>query len=157
AFKRGMLRYYADWHFKHPTGDDFLRIMERASGMELDWYYAGWIKTLHTIDYAVENVQFDGASASKIILKNAGSLPMPVEVLVEFNDGSKELHYVPLDVQYASKVFPQGSAIVHNPWSFSRETYEIRLDKPVTGIRSVTIDPDGWTADMNRENNRKTF
>lgn len=157
AFQRGMLRYHADWHFKHPTGDDFLRIMERASGMELDWYYAGWIKTLHSIDYAVENVQFDGASASKITLKNAGSLPMPAEVLVEFNDGSKERHYIPLDLQYASKVFPQGSAIIHAPWSFSRESYEIRLEKPVTSIKSVTIDPEGRTADMNRKNNRKVF
>lgn len=157
AFKRGMLRYYADWHFKHPTGDDFIRIMERASGMELDWYYTGWIKTLHTIDYGVETPLPDGSTASKIILKNYGSLPMPVEVTVEFADGTSERHYIPLDVQYASKVFPQGSAIVHDPWSFSRDTYEIRLEKPVTGIRSITIDPDGWTADMNRENNRKAF
>jgi hypothetical protein len=159
AFKYGMLRYYADWHFKHPTGDDFIRTMERASGMELDWFYAGWIKTLHTIDYGTETPLPDGGSASKIILKNHGSLPMPVEVLIEFKDGSSERHYIPLDLQYGSK-FPAGttnSVIAHDPWSFSVDTYEIRLEKPVTSIKSVTLDPDEWTADMNRKNNRWEF
>ncbi|MBV6441397.1 MAG: M1 family peptidase [Haliscomenobacteraceae bacterium CHB4] len=157
AFKRGMLRYHADWHFKHPTGDDFIRTMERASAMELDWFYAGWIKTLRHTDYAVENAIPDGTSASKIILKNNGGLPMPVEVLVTFNDGSPEWHYIPLDLQYGTKHFAQGGVVVHEPWSFSVDTYEIRLEKPVTSIRSITIDPDGWTADMKRENNRKEF
>ncbi len=159
AFKRGMLRYHADWHFKHPTGDDFVRTMERASNMELDWYYAGWIKTLQTIDYGVEMPLPDGGSASKIILKNKGSLPMPVEVSIEFKDGSSERHYIPLDLQYGLKTFPAGTTNVtnHEPWSFSVDIYEIRLEKPVTSIKSVTIDPDGWTADVNRKDNRWEF
>jgi len=157
AFQKGMLRYYTDWHFKHPVGDDFIRAIERASGMELDWFYSGWIKTLKTIDYAVENVQFDGASASKIVLKNAGSLPMPVEFLIEYNDGTSERHYIPLDLQYGSKPFPAGEVVAHEPWGFSMDTYEIRLEKPVTGIKAVTIDPDGRTADMKPENNRKAL
>lgn len=157
AFRNGMLRYHADWHFKHPTGDDFIRTMERASGMELDWYYAGWIKSLKTIDYGVETPLPDGSSASKIILKNHGSLPMPAEVLVTFKDGTSELHYIPLDLQYGSKFLAEKTAIVHAPWSFSVDTYEIRLEKPVTSIQSISIDPDGWTADMNRGNNKWAF
>jgi len=159
AFKRGMLRYHTDWHFKHPTGDDFVRTMERASGMELDWFYAGWIKTLHTIDYGTETPLPDGGSASKVVLKNHGTLPVPVEVLIEFKDGASERHYIPLDLQYGSR-FPAGmtsSVITHDPWSFSVDTYEIRLEKPVTSIKSVAIDPDEWTADTNRKNNRWEF
>lgn len=158
AFKRGMLRYHAEWQFKHPTGDDFIRSMERTSGMELDWYYAGWIKTLHSIDYGTETPLPDGSSASKVILRNHGTLPMPVEVLIEFKDGSSELHYIPLDLQYGAKKFLAGTTVVtREPWSFSVDTYEIRLEKPVTGIKSITIDPDNWTADMNRGNNKWAF
>ena len=159
AFKRGMLRYHADWHFKHPTGDDFIRTMERASGMELDWYYAGWIKSLKSVDYGVETPLPDGSSASKIILKNHGSLPMPAEVLVEFKDGTAERHYIPLDLQYGAKFTTEtaNSVVTHAPWSFSVDTYEIRLEKSVTSIKSITIDPDEWTADMNRGNNKKEY
>lgn len=155
AFQKGMLRYYTDWHFKHPGGDDFIRAIERTSGMELDWFYSGWIKTLKTIDYAVENVRFDGAGATKIVLKNAGSLPMPVELLIEYNDGTSERHYIPLDLQYSDKLFPAGNVVAHEPWIFSMDTYEFRLEKPVTNIKAVTVDPDGRTADMKPENNRK--
>ena len=155
AFRRGMLRYYADWHFKHPTGDDFLRTMERASGMELDWYHAGWIKTRRKIDYAVDKIAFDGATSTTIVLKNEGELAMPVELLVEFNDGSTERHYIPLDVQYGSKTFPGNTVVTHDPWSFSSARYEIRLDKPVTSVKSVTVDPENRLADSERKNNRK--
>lgn len=156
AFKRAMLRYHADWHFKHPRGEDFMRAVERASGMELDWYYAGWIKTLKTIDYGVENVLPDGSTASTISLKNYGSLPIPVEVLVEFTDGSAERHYIPLDLQYGSKVFPaESKTVMHEPWSFSVDRYEIRIDKSITDIKAVTIDPAEWTADVDRKNNKK--
>ncbi|MCW5920906.1 MAG: M1 family metallopeptidase [Saprospiraceae bacterium] len=158
TFRNGMLRYHADWHFKHPSGTDFMRTMERASGMELDWYYAGWIKAVRTIDYGVETPVADGPSSCKLILKNHGSLPMPVEVLVTYRDGNSERHYVPLDLQYGTKNFPENSGVIkHPPWSFSVDTYEIRLEKPATSIKSVSIDPDEWTADTNRANNRKDF
>jgi len=38
AFRRGMLRFHREWKMKHPTPNDFLRIMEDESGMILDWY-----------------------------------------------------------------------------------------------------------------------
>lgn len=155
AFKQGMLRYFGDWHFNHPTGDDFIRAMERASGMELDWFYAGWVKTTKSIDYGVEKVAADGASATIITLKNYGDLAMPAEVLVTFSDGATERHYIPLDLQLGSKKFSDAAVVSHDPWSFAADTYEIRLDKPRSNIQSVVIDPDRWTVDVNEENNRK--
>jgi hypothetical protein len=113
---------------------------------------------LKTIDYGVETPAAEGATASKIILKNHGSLQMPVEVLVKFRDGTSERHYIPLDLQYGTKRFPEGSIVItHPPWNFSVDTYEIRLEKPATSIQSVSIDPDEWTADTNRSNNRRDF
>ena len=38
AFRKGMLRYYNTWKFKHPNANDFIRVMEKQSGLELDWY-----------------------------------------------------------------------------------------------------------------------
>ena len=158
AFRKGLLRYFADWHFKHPNGANLLRTMERVSGMELDWYYAGWIKTTKNIDYSVESVTADGASATKIVLKNNSSMPMPAEVLIDFRDGTSERHYIPLDVQYGARKFPEGTNVkTHEPWSFARDVYEFNLDKPLSSLKAVTIDPGEWTADTKRDNNRKAF
>ena len=33
-----MLDYYRLWRFKHPKPDDFIRVAENASGMQLQWY-----------------------------------------------------------------------------------------------------------------------
>ncbi|MCB9354932.1 MAG: M1 family metallopeptidase [Lewinellaceae bacterium] len=157
-FQRGMLRYYDSWHFKHPRGGDFLRCMERSADMELDWFYDLWVKTTKTVDYGIEQVAADGASATNITLKNFGEVPMPAEVLVQFRDGSSERHYVPLDLQYGAKQFAaETPAISHDPWSFSVQTYVLHLNRAMSDIKSVEIDPGGWTADKDRKNNRKDF
>ncbi|HFC00357.1 MAG TPA: M1 family peptidase, partial [Phaeodactylibacter sp.] len=36
AFDKGMLEYYNTWKFKHPNSNDFIRVMEKVSGLELD-------------------------------------------------------------------------------------------------------------------------
>jgi aminopeptidase N len=38
AFDAGMLKFYDTWKFKHPNVNDFIRVMEKESGLELDWY-----------------------------------------------------------------------------------------------------------------------
>ena len=52
AFDKGMLEYYDTWKFKHPNDNDFVRVMEKVSGLELDWYREYWVNTTHTVDYA---------------------------------------------------------------------------------------------------------
>ena len=50
---KGMLSYFNTCRFKHPTPVDFERVMERESGVELDWYFDEWINTTRTLDYSV--------------------------------------------------------------------------------------------------------
>jgi aminopeptidase N len=47
---KGMRIYYDTWKFKHPNPNDFKRIMEKQSGLELDWYLEHWVGTVNTID-----------------------------------------------------------------------------------------------------------
>ena len=47
-------RYYNEWKFRHPDENDFIRVMEKVSGLELDWYLDYWIGTTHQIDYSLE-------------------------------------------------------------------------------------------------------
>lgn len=154
AFTAAMLKYHAHWHFKHPSPDDFLREMERAAGMELDWFQSYWLNTVKTLDYAVANVAAKGSTATTISLKRPGEIAVPVEILLKFQDGSTERHYIPVDYQYGSKKFPaEWKVVSHPPWGFAVDTYEITLARPLTELQSVTIDPEEMTADANRADN----
>jgi hypothetical protein len=58
-----LLAYYNTWRFKHPNPNDFIRVAEKVSGMELDWYKEYWIYTTKTIDYAVGDVKHERQQA----------------------------------------------------------------------------------------------
>lgn len=54
AFKQ----YAQTWKFKHPTPADFFRIMEDASGTDLDWFWRGWFFSTDHVDIALEDVKW---------------------------------------------------------------------------------------------------
>lgn len=53
AFKQ----YAQQWKFKHPTPDDFFRIMEDASAVDLDWFWRGWFYSTDYVDISIEGVK----------------------------------------------------------------------------------------------------
>ncbi|MGH2564253.1 MAG: M1 family metallopeptidase, partial [Ginsengibacter sp.] len=55
-FDKILLDYYWKWRFKHPNGSDFIRIAERVSGLQLDWYQQYWINSTKTIDYGIDSL-----------------------------------------------------------------------------------------------------
>jgi len=54
AFKQ----YAQTWKFKHPTPADFFRIMEDASGTDLDWFWRGWFFSTDHCDIALNDVKW---------------------------------------------------------------------------------------------------
>lgn len=155
AFDAALLRYMTEWHFKHPTGDDFLRTLERSSGLELDWLRHYWLNTNKSVDYAVGDLIPDGSSATFISLHRVGEVPLPVEVLVRYTDGQTEQHYIPLDYMLGVRKGLDAKVLQHEAWSFASTDYRIRVQHPRTDIQAVVIDPDEQTADVNRGDNRK--
>ena len=53
AFKE----YANRWKFKRPTPADFFRSMEDASGVDLDWFWAGWFYTTKHVDIGINGVR----------------------------------------------------------------------------------------------------
>ncbi len=53
AFKQ----YAQTWMFKHPTPDDFFRIMEDASAVDLDWFWRAWFFGTDHVDIAIVSVK----------------------------------------------------------------------------------------------------
>src|SRR5262249_8650778 len=52
-FDAAFRRYIDLWAFKSPRPADFFRVMEDAAGMDLAWFWRGWITETGTLDQAV--------------------------------------------------------------------------------------------------------
>ena len=55
-----LLEYYNQWRFKHPNANDFIKVAQDVSGLQLDWYKMYWINTTKTIDYGIDDVSSGG-------------------------------------------------------------------------------------------------
>ncbi len=152
---RILLEYYRQWRFKHPNANDFIRVSEQVSGIQLDWYKQYWVNTTRTIDYAIDSLWQEG-NATNVRLRNIGLMPMPVDVKVTYRDGSSEWHYIPMSLMYGEKPAEagQGNRKVYEPWRWTHPTYQITTKRPLTEISSVEIDPSARMADINRKDNR---
>lgn len=151
---RTMNRYFEEWKFKHPDGRDFLRIAEKESDMILDWYYQYFIETTKTIDYGITSV-IAGEEQTRITLERHNLMPMPIDLLVTYNDGSQELFYIPLRIM--RNVKPQGktdiSRTIEEDWPWVNPTYTLTIDNAGSDIERIEIDPSERMADIDRSNN----
>jgi hypothetical protein len=135
--------------------NDFIRVAEKTSGLALQWYKEYWVNSTKTIDYAVGDIGLNGSNTS-ITIKRIGKMPMPVEVLLTFKDGSKELHYIPLDLMFGQK--PDESAgvtrTVHKEWHWTHPEYQVETTRSIKDLKSIEIDPTQRMADLNKSNNK---
>ena len=153
ALHKILLEYYTQWRFKHPNPNDFIRVAEKVSGMQLQWYKNYFINTTKTIDYGIDSL-WEENGVSKIRLKRVGEMPMPVDLQLTFKDGSKELHYIPLSLMFSEKTSENKIArIVHEEWKWTNPTYIVECKRRLTEIQQIEIDPTNRMADIERKNN----
>jgi hypothetical protein len=150
-----LLEYYRLWRFKHPNANDFLRVAEKVSGMKLDWYQEYWVNTTKTIDYGVDSLWEENGKA-KIRLKMTGAMPMPIDVLVQYKDGSKEMAYIPQYLMFGEKPVEDAAIprTVFEPWKWTHPLYTFELNHRLTDIKVVEIDPSQRMADVERKDNK---
>ncbi|MGH7468851.1 MAG: M1 family aminopeptidase, partial [Longimicrobiales bacterium] len=126
--------YTRAWAFKHPTPADFFRIMRDASGVEIDWFWRGWIYTTARLDQAVDSIAAREGGGVNVFLSNRAQMVMPAELRLTFDDGSSETVRLPVDM-----------------WNLGQ-----RFTYRVPGTRRVTravLDPRGVYPDSARANN----
>ena len=151
---RILLEYYKQWRFKHPNAEDFIRVAEQVSGMQLDWYKEYWVSTTKTINYSIDSL-WEENGVSKIRLRRLGQMPMPIDLQLNFKDGSNEMHYVPLNLMFGEKANEnsQQKREVHIEWKWTHPTYIVEFKRRLTDLKSVEIDPSKRMADVERKNN----
>jgi aminopeptidase N len=133
AFKQ----YAKRWAYKHPTPYDFFRSMEDGSGEDLGWFWKGWFYENYKLDQSVKEVQYVEQNPTKgaiITIENLDQWAMPAVVELEEAGGKKTRVQLPVEVWQRS-----------GTWTFKSTTK--------TPLKSVTIDPDSQTPDINPRNN----
>ena len=149
-----LLNYYNTWKFKHPNANDFFRVAEKTSGIQLQWLKEYWVNSTKTIDYGLNDIQA-GNNTAIISIQRLGKLPMPIEVLITYKDGTNELHYMPLDLMLGAKGAESSvNRIVHKDWQWVAPTYTFETSKPLSALKSIEIDPSYRMPDLNRSNNK---
>jgi hypothetical protein len=129
ARDKALLAYFEDWKFKHPNPNDLIRSFEKVSGLELDWYNEYFVYTTKQIDYGVKEVAGEG-NKTKITLERVNLMPMPMDVVVTYKDGTKEVHYMALRMMRGEKpAETKDKRIVHPDWAWVSPTYEFSLNR----------------------------
>ena len=142
-------RYYDEFKFRHPTPNDFKRVAEKVSDIELEWYLNDWTRTTNKIDYEISS--YDKTS-KRVLLKRKENMPMPLEILATFKDGSKQLYYIPSDLMFGSKKFNK-DVVVLDSWKWVNSEYSFFISEPEKILVSLEIDPSKRLADINQNDN----
>jgi hypothetical protein len=144
-----MKRYWNQWQFKHPKPEDFIRIMERESDLELDWYLSYYVDQVKSIDYAVSLTRSD-AKGAEILLERKGLFPMPVDLRITYASGRIEMLNIPLVSMYGAKRIEGYDA--QAPWGWTHPEYVLK-HTATEPIISIEVDPSQRLLDIDRSNN----
>lgn len=153
AFNRSMLRYFDEWKFKHPTPNDFIRVFEKETGMELDWFLQQYIYSMNIIDYGIASVE-KSKKNTVIELKRTGAFPMPIDLVVTLKSGEKLYYTIPLDIMRAAKEKDGNTTYkVLDRWAWVNPVYKLELELNFSDIIRVDIDPSNRMLDMRTADN----
>lgn len=131
--------YYTEWRFRHPTTRDFIEVVERVAGRDMDWFFDPFVYGSAVVDYAVDTIEntppesSDGTYQSVASLLRKGDGVFPQQVLVRFADGAAETV----------------------AWDGREDTHTLTFERAAP-IAEVFIDPafEVWL-DVDRLNNRR--
>jgi hypothetical protein len=154
-FRAGLLDYFNAFKFRHPDDYDFIRMMEKRSGLELDWYNEYFVNSTKTIDYGIAMVK-GVLKNTEVVIERKGQMPMPIEVEVEYKDGKFETFVMALDIMRGEKPADGYNSkwTIMSDWRWVDVTYTLNIQRPASEIKSIEIDPTELLADINRKNNR---
>jgi hypothetical protein len=154
ALDATLLAYYRQWAFRHPTPVDFVRVAEKQSGMQLMWYKNYFTETIKTIDYGIDSIWGTG-STSYVRIKRIGEMPMPLDVEVALKKAPAQMHHVPTTLTFGQKPWPDSLSVKrYAPQRWTNTTVVVSIDAKLADLQSITIDPMGLMADVDRKNNR---
>jgi hypothetical protein len=136
-FDDAFREYIKQWAFRHPTPTDFFRLMNNATGEDLNWFWNEWYFQTWTLDQGISGVSYvndDPTKGTLITLVNLQKMAMPVKRRITETNGTVS------EVNLPVEIWQSGSSYIYTHHS-------------THPIRSVVVDPDGQLPDINPQNN----
>jgi len=134
-FDAAFREYIHAWAFKHPSPADFFRVMRDQSGMDLDWFWRGWIFTTARLDQAVDSIARASDGVTTVHVSSRGTMVMPGELALMFDDGTTQVVKLPVEM-----------------WNLG-DHFAYRVPGTKT-VRAAEIDARRALPDIDRTNNR---
>jgi len=133
SFKKCLHEFMDRWHGKHPIPWDFFNTFNNVSGKNLNWFWNNWFFSNGYMDVAIDSVS-NTANGYTTIIKNKGGFAIPLNVQINYADGSNEMHH------YTPAIWQVNEKLI---------TLTLHPAKPVRSIKLAT----GIFMDANETNN----
>lgn len=154
AYFDAMRDYCNDWLFKHPYEQDFLRSMERSTGLELDEYFRQWYHGRERLDYAYGGMSIDTRGdeyVHTIKLHRRGEFVTPIDVALIWEHGDTAFY----------TVAPEGMGYQKPGYRLASEWKQFRMPNDKyeftvvarRKVKKVVVDPHELLMDIDRRNN----
>jgi len=88
-FGKALREYMKRWNGKHPLPYDFFFTFNDVAGEDLSWFWKPWFCEFGYPDLRIRDVM-KSDTQTFVLIDKAGSLPVPVEVTVTFQDSSRQ-------------------------------------------------------------------
>lgn len=124
VFEGAIRTYFREWAFKHPTPWDFFATIERAAGVDLDWFWSSWYFETWHLDREVADV-VTGPGGSVVTIADRGFVPMPALVRIRTSGAGTIEWTIPV-----------------SHWLTGATRYEIELPASAGEVLEVQLDPD---------------
>jgi hypothetical protein len=86
-FKKALHAYIVRWNGKHPIPFDFINTFRDVTKQNLMWFFKPWFFGPGYADLAIKAVTLKHI----IVIENKGGLPLPVNVVCKYSDGTTEV------------------------------------------------------------------
>lgn len=152
---RIMKSFFTQHQFSHPTTEDFQAVAENeAAGQDLSWFFGG--ETFGGLVYGVETVNYIAKSIDErsVTVAREGDLPVPVDVLVRFADGStnnlvwdgtEPERTIAFDQPVESfQIDPQRKVLVELVWSDNGLSRSPRVADWLTAVTRLLYHLQNW-------------
>ena len=117
--------------------------------MILDWYLNLWISTNKYPDIAIDSAYSNDKKLTQISLRRIGTMAIPVDMRIVLKSGDILDYTIPLSSMFGHK---KGFSVL-GPWNYTQLERVFTIDVPIENIQRIYIDPENWTADINRNDN----
>ncbi len=130
-FYKAIRDFAKRWEGKHPIPYDLFHTFNKTAGEDLAWFWKPWFFELGYADIGIGNIKkLKNKTVVEVI--NHGGFPIPINLIVKYNDGTEETFHEKMDV-----------------WKSGEKTHIIEI--PKNNIQKILLDANA--PEVHFENN----